>query len=575
MLLLTHFLKPYRLIVALVFLLVFLQVLANLFLPTLMASIVDIGIVNGDTAYILHTGEIMVLTTLAGTLCAVAASYFAARVAIGFGRALRGQLYARVATFSLHEYDAVSTASLITRTTNDTTQVQQLVLVMLSIMVTAPLMFVGSIFLAISQDATLAWVLVGVVPVLVTAILLVLRAAVPLFQALQAKLDQLNLILDEELTGVRVIRAFVRTAHESKRFDAANLDLTATTIKVNRIVALLMPTMMLVLNFSAVVIIWFGSIRVNNGDMQVGALMAFLQYFMQILFALLMISMLFIMLPRAAASAERINQVLAMKSGITNPERVKDASALAGYVEFRDVTFRYPGAEEPALANISFLAKPGQVTAIIGGTGSGKSTIARLLLRFFDVESGQVLVDGVDIREQSQEQLRAKIGFVPQEAVLFSGTIADNIRYGKAEATVDEIRHAAKVAQAAEFITAMPAGLAAEISQGGVNLSGGQKQRLCIARALVRKPEIYVFDDSFSALDFTTDARLRAALKGETRNATVLIVAQRVGTVMDADQILVLDEGRLVGVGTHASLSATSQVYRDIVASQLSLDEAV
>lgn len=568
-----RFLKPYRPLIALVVLLVFIQSLANLYLPTLMADIVDNGIVKGDTNYILRVGGLMLLVTIVGTIAAVISSYFASRVAIGFGRLIRGKLFTHVENFSLHEFDKMGTASLITRTTNDTTQVQLVLVIILNMMISAPLMAIGGIILAISQDATLSWVLLAAVPILVIAILLIMFRAIPLFQVMQKKIDKLNLILDEGLTGVRVIRAFDRINHERRRFDDANLDLTDTSVRVNRIVAGLMPIMMLVLNISTVAILWFGSIRINNGDMQIGALIAFLQYAMQILFAMLMLSMMFIMLPRASASATRINEVLAMEPEINDPDVPEEANAERGYVEFENVTFSYPGAEEPAISNISFSARPGEVTAIIGGTGSGKSTLVSLIPRFYDIDTGTIRVDGVDVRTMTQEDLRAKTGFVPQKAVLFSGTIADNIRYGKEDAAEEEIRHAADVAQATEFISEMKDGLNSVIAQGGTNVSGGQKQRLSIARALVRRPEIYVFDDSFSALDFKTDARLRAALKKETTNATVFIVAQRVGTVMDADQIIVLDEGRIAGIGNHRELMETSTVYREIVSSQLSLEE--
>ncbi len=568
-----RFLKPYRALIALVFLLVFIQSLATLYLPTLMADIVDNGIVKGDTNYILRIGGLMLVVTIVGTIAAIISSYFAARIAIGFGRLIRGKLFTHVENFSLHEFDKTGTASLITRTTNDTTQVQLVLVIILNMMISAPLMAIGGIILAISQDATLAWILVAAIPVLVIAILLIMMRAIPLFQVMQKKIDKLNLILDEGLTGVRVIRAFDRINHERRRFDDANLDLTDTAIRVNRIVAGLMPIMMLVLNISTVAILWFGSIRINNGDMQIGALIAFLQYAMQILFAMLMLSMMFIMLPRASASATRINEVLDMEPEINDPDAPEEANAERGYVEFQNVTFSYPGAEEPAISNISFSARPGEVTAIIGGTGSGKSTLVSLIPRFYDIDSGTIRVDGVDVRTMTQEDLRAKTGFVPQKAVLFSGTIADNIRYGKEDATEEEIQYAADVAQATEFISEMKDGLNSVIAQGGTNVSGGQKQRLSIARALVRRPEIYVFDDSFSALDFKTDARLRAALKKETTNATVFIVAQRVGTVMDADQIIVLDEGRIAGIGNHRELMETSTVYREIVSSQLSLEE--
>lgn len=568
-----RYLKPYRLFIALVLALVFLQSLANLYLPTLMANIVDTGIVKGDTRYILNVGGIMLLITIAGAACAVVANFFAARTAVGFGRDLRARLFAHVERFSLHEFDTLGTASLITRTTNDTNQVQQVLVIMMTMMVSAPMMATGGIILAVSQDATLAWILVVAVPILVIAIFLIFTRAIPLFRAMQVKIDRLNLILDEGLTGVRVIRAFDRSRHEEQRFDVANLDLTDTAINVNRIVAVLWPLMMLVLNISTVAIVWFGSIRVSDGSMQVGALLAFMQYATQILFAMLMLSAMFIMLPRAAASATRINAVLDMASEVRDPETPRHAQGQSGYVTFEDVTFSYPGAEEPALAHITFQATPGQVTAIIGGTGAGKTTLVNLIPRFYDVDSGRVLVDGVDVRDLTQEELRAKIGLVPQTASLFSGSVADNIRFGSAETSDSQVRRAADTAQASEFILSMDDQFDAMIAQGGTNLSGGQKQRMAIARALARRPEIYIFDDSFSALDYATDAKLRAALKRETGAATVFIVAQRVSTIMTADQILVLDEGRLVARGTHRELMETSDVYREIVLSQLSAEE--
>ena len=568
-----RFMKPYRLAVALVFILVFLQVLSSLYLPTLLADIVDKGIVKGDNGYILGVGSFMLLVSIGGMICSIGASYFASRAATGFGRIIRGKLFAQVENFSLHEFDTIGTASLITRTTNDTTQIQQILVIMLRMMVMSPLMCIGGIIMAIGQDATLAWVVIAVVPVVALTFTVIMYKAIPLFRSIQQKIDKLNLILDEGLTGVRVIRAFDRAKHEESRFNVANLDLTATSIKVNQIMAFLMPIMMLVLNAATIGIIWFGSVRISNGEMQVGSLIAFLQYAMQILFSLVMLSMMFIMLPRAAASAARINVVLDMKPEIEDPAQAKRAVAKRGYVEFQNVTFGYPGAEEPAISGISFQAIPGEVTAIIGGTGSGKSTLINLIPRFYDTDEGRILVDGVDLREMSQEHLRSKIGFVPQRAILFSGTVNENIRYGKEDANESEIQHAADVAQATEFISEMKEQFDSVIAQGGNNVSGGQKQRLSIARALVRKPEIYIFDDSFSALDFKTDARLRTALKKEIADATVLIVAQRVSTVMDADQIIVLDEGRIAGIGNHRQLMGTSEVYREIVSSQLALEE--
>ncbi|HEX6555136.1 MAG TPA: ABC transporter ATP-binding protein [Ktedonobacteraceae bacterium] len=570
---LLRFMKPYRAILVLVVALAFVQALANLYLITLNANIVDYGIIKQDIGYIWRTGGLMLVIALGGTLAAVTGIFFSSRVATGFGKIIRAKLFTHVQRFSLHEFDMLGSSSLITRTTNDTTQVQQVTIVALNMMITAPITIVAGIILALNQDVGLTWILLVAMPVLVATIVILFSKAIPLFRSIQVKLDKINLILDEGLTGVRVVRAFDRQQYEEQRFDVANRDLTDVTIRVNRLVAVLMPALMFVLNVSSVAILWFGSIRVNNGDLQIGAMIAFLQYSMQILFSLLMVSMLFIFLPRAAAAATRINEVLAIEPEITDAEQVKRADDQQGYVEFQDVTFSYPGAEKPALSHISFSAAPGQVTAIIGGTGAGKSTLVSLVPRFYDVDSGRVLLDGVDVREMSQAYMRAKIGFVPQKAVLFSGTIAENIRYGKEDATDEEVRHAADVAQASEFIQNMPDGFDSQIAQGGTNVSGGQKQRLSIARALVRQPEIYVFDDSFSALDYKTDARLRSALRQETRDATVLIVSQRVSTVMDSDQIIVLDEGHVVGIGRHRELMRTCEVYRDIVSSQLSSEE--
>ncbi len=570
---LLRFLKPYRIALTAVIVLAFAQVMANLYLPTLLGDIVDTGIIKGDTGYIWRTGGVMLLVAIGGTIAAVVGIFISSQVATGFGKIIRAKIFTHVSKFSLHEFDLLGSSSLITRTTNDTTQVQQVMILILNIMITAPITLVAGVILAINQDAGLSWIFVVIIPILVGAIVLLMSKAIPLFGVMQVKLDKLNLILDEGLTGVRVVRAFDRQRYEEQRFDTANQDLTDVTIRVNQMIASLMPIMMLVLNVSSVAILWFGAIRINNGDMQVGALFAFLQYAMQILFALLMVSMMFVMLPRAQASATRINEVLAVNPEIKDAEKVQNAQEAKGYVEFEDVTFSYVGAEEPALSHISFSAAPGEVTAIIGGTGAGKSSIVNLIPRFYDVESGRVLIDGIDVRAMSQEQLRAKIGFVPQKAVLFSGTIAENIRYGKDDATFEDVQYAAEIAQASDFIANMSDSFDSVIAQGGINVSGGQKQRLSIARALVRKPEIYVFDDSFSALDFKTDARLRAALKNETREATVFIVAQRVGTVMDADRIIVLEEGRIVGMGTHKTLMETSAVYREIVSSQLSSAE--
>jgi ATP-binding cassette subfamily B protein len=573
MLKLSVFLKPYRGPVALVLTLALAQSLASLYLPRLMADIVDHGIVPDNRRQIVIYGALMLLMALVSTAAAVASSFFSARVASGFGRDLRNRIFDRVAHFSVHQFDGFSTASLITRTTNDTTQVQQVLIMLMTMVITAPMMAIGGIVLSLSQDARLARVLIAVIPIMAVVFFLIMRKAIPLFQQMQVKIDRLNLVLDEGLTGVRVIRAFDRNAHESRRFNAANRDLTDNAIAVNRLVSMLMPAMFMMMNITAVAIIWFGARRIDSGQLHVGTMMSTLQYAVQILFSVFMVTAMFVTLPRAAASAERINAVLDVRPDVNDPATAHTAGAAGGRIEFDNVTFQYPGAEEPALSGVSFIAAPGEVTAIIGGTGSGKSTLAGLIPRFYDVNGGRVLVDGVDVREMRQEDLRAKIGYVPQKAVLFSGTIGSNIRFGRESATDDEVRRAAIVAQAAEFIDQKPEGYAAPVAQGGTNLSGGQKQRLAIARALVRNAGIYVFDDSFSALDFATDARLRAALRAETSTATVFIVSQRIGTVMSADRIIVLDEGKVVGIGTHGDLLETCEVYREIAESQASLEE--
>ncbi|KQL48699.1 multidrug ABC transporter ATP-binding protein [Brevibacillus choshinensis] len=574
MLKLLRFLRPYRYMVVMTMVFVLLQSIANLYLPTLMSDIVNEGIVKENTGYIWKIGGLMLLVSAVGAALSVAASYLSSRAASGFGMRLRSSVFSHIEKFSLQEFDKLGTASLITRTTNDITQVQQVLNMMLRMMVMAPMMCIGGIIMALSKDTHLSLVIIVAIPILALAIFWIGSKGIPYFKAMQTKIDRLNLVLREYLTGIRVVRAFNRTEHEQDRFNQANEDLTETAIKANQIMAGMMPIMMLMMNVTSIAIIWFGGLRISTGHMQVGDLMAFLQYAMQILFSLMMASMMFSMVPRASASAVRIHEVLATDPVILDSEKAGATEADTwGQVTFDQVTFRYPGAEKPALSSISFTAMPGQVTAIIGGTGSGKSTLVSLIPRFYDIESGSVRIGNTDVRDMSQSTLRSKIGFVPQKALLFTGTIADNIRYGKEEATDEEVNHAAQVAQASDFIAGMKDGIHTVLAQGGANLSGGQKQRLSIARALVRKPDVYVFDDSFSALDFKTDAKLRAALKHETGEATVIIVAQRVNTVMDADQIVVLEEGEVAGIGTHQELLANSRIYKEIVKSQLTEEE--
>ncbi len=570
---LSRYLKPYYSLLVLVIILAAGQVSSNLYLPNLMSDIVTYGISAFNTNYIWRKGLVMIAVAIGGTVCAIIGIFLSSRIATGLSKKLRADIFNTIQRFSLHEFDAFSSASLITRTTNDTAQVQQVLVMILNMMITAPITLIVGIILALDQDVGLSWILVVIMPILVAVVALLLIKAVPYFTSMQIKLDKLNLILDENLTGVRVVRAFNRIKHEEKRFDIASYDVTDTAIKVNQLVAFMMPTMMLLINMSSVAIVWFGSLRVAEGTLQTGAMFAFLQYIMQILIALLMLAMIFILVPRAEASAQRINEIFDLDPEISDAKKTKQIPQGKASVEFKNVSFAYHGAEQPALYNISFRTSSGQVTAIIGGTGSGKSTLINLIPRFFDVTEGQVLVNGVDTRELRQDDLRAKIGFVPQKAVLFSGTIKENLLYGKEDATDTEIEHAAEIAQATEFIKKMPETFSSSIAQGGTNVSGGQMQRLSIARALIRKPEIYIFDDTFSALDFKTDAKLRTALKTETKGATVIIVAQRVSTVMDADQIIVLDEGRIAGIGKHSELMKTCHVYSDIVSSQLSVTE--
>jgi len=571
-----RFLKPFTITIAGILLLVFFQSLAELFLPTLMADIVDKGIVFGNIELIVRTGGIMLLVALGGVTCTILSSFYASKTAMNFGKILRNKVFSHVQSFSLHEFDRIGTASLITRTTNDINQVQMVLLMILRMMVHAPLMFIGGVIMALSRDVELSRSIVVVIPIIAFTIAVITARAIPLFKTMQLKLDRLNLVLRENLTGIRVIRAFNQIEREKKRLNEANHDLTKTATQVNKLIALTMPVLMLSLNFTAIAVVWFGSARIDSGNLQVGDLMAFLQYVMLILFSLVMVSMMLVMIPRASASAERINQLLDMVPSINNPPAIQERTGCGrqGSVQFDDVTFSYPGAEKPAIKNISFSAGPGELTAVIGSTGSGKSTLFKLLLRFYDPDDGKILVDGIDIEALPQEDLRARIGYVPQKSLLFSGSVADNIRFGKQDATADEICLAAELAQAGEFIKGLPEGFESGINQGGANLSGGQKQRLAIARALIRKPDIYIFDDTFSSLDFKTDACLRSALHKETSNATVFIIAQRVNTIINADRIIILEDGCLAGIGSHKELMESNGIYREFVFSQISEEDS-
>jgi ATP-binding cassette, subfamily B, multidrug efflux pump len=573
--LLRSHLAPYRRDLAIVIGLLVLQVIGTLYLPELNADIINNGVAKGDTSYIIRVGGLMLLVAFLVAAAAIVGLYFASRTSMSVGRDMRARIFRAVQRFSLREMNTFGAPTLITRNTNDVQQVQMFLQMALTVMVTAPLMAIGGVIMAYRQDAPLSLLLLVIVPIMMLVIGGVMVRAVPLFRAMQVKIDRINLILRENLTGIRVIRAFVRTEHEEVRFAEANADLTDTTLSVNRLFALMMPVLMLIMNLSSVAVVWFGGKRIASGEMPIGNLMAFLAYLMQILMSVMMATMVLVMWPRAAASSERLNDVLAVEPDIHDPQVPEPGqAAMRGTVEFRDVEFGYPGAAEPVLRGISFTARPGQTTAIIGSTGSGKSTLINLVPRLYDVTGGAVLVDGVDVREWERGALWASMGLIPQKAFLFSGTIADNLRFGAPDATEEQMWRALEIAQGADFVRALPEGLDAPIEQGGVNVSGGQRQRLAIARALVREPSVYVFDDSFSALDYATDARLRSALREPTRDSCVLIVAQRVATIRHADQILVLDEGMLAGVGTHEELMAGCPTYAEIVLSQLSAEEA-
>ncbi|CAN5363490.1 ABC transporter ATP-binding protein [soil metagenome] len=569
-----RYLRPHLKLIAGVVVFQLAQSIASLYLPSLNADIIDNGIAKGDTGYILMIGGVMLGITLLQVAAAVTAVYFGAKAAMAFGRDVREAIFVQVGAFSEREVSRFGAPSLITRTTNDVQQVQILVLTTCTLLVSAPILAVGGVIMALQQDVGLSWIMVVAIPVMLIVIGFIVSRMVPLFRLMQARIDTVNRVLREQLTGIRVVRAFVREGLETERFERANADVTRTAVSAGRLFALVFPVVMLVMNVSSVAVLWFGAYAIEEGTVQIGALTAFLSYLIQILMAVMMATFMAIMIPRAAVSADRISEVLETPTSVVLPEHPVTELRGTGTIELRDVEFSYPGAEQPVLRNLSFEARPGQTTAIIGSTGAGKTTLVNLLPRLFDATGGSVVVDGVDVRELDPDLLWGRIGLVPQRAYLFSGTVASNLRYGNPDATDDELWAALETAQAKDFVSEMPEGLEAPIAQGGTNVSGGQRQRLAIARALVKRSEIYVFDDSFSALDTATDARLRRALAKAEGAATKIIVAQRVSTIVDADQILVLEDGAIVGRGTHQELLASSETYREIVDSQLRAEEA-
>ncbi|WP_371580406.1 ABC transporter ATP-binding protein [Streptomyces sp. NBC_01314] len=572
--LLRSHLRPYRTPIILLVLLQFVQTCATLYLPTLNADIIDKGVVEGDTGYILSFGALMVGISLVQVVCNIGAVYYGARTASAVGRDIRAAVFDRVQSFSAREVGHFGAPSLITRTTNDVQQVQMLVLMTFTLVVSAPIMCVGGIVLALGLDVPLSGVLLAVVPVLGISVSLIVRRLRPLFRTMQERLDTVNRVLREQITGNRVIRAFVRDDYEKDRFRKANAELTDVSLGTGRMLALMFPIVMTVVNVSSIAVVWFGAHRIDSGGMEIGALTAFLAYLMQIVMAVMMATFMFMMMPRAEVCAERIQEVLDTETSVVPPVEPVRELRRHGFLEVRSAGFRYPGAEEPVLRSIEIVARPGETTAVIGSTGSGKSTLLGLVPRLFDVTDGEVLVDGVDVRKLDPKLLAKTVSLVPQKPYLFSGTVATNLRYGNPDATDEELWHALEVAQAKEFVSRLENGLDSPIAQGGTNVSGGQRQRLAIARTLVQRPEIYLFDDSFSALDYATDAALRAALGRETADATVVIVAQRVATIRDADRIVVLDEGRVVGTGRHHELMTDNETYREIVLSQLTEAEA-
>jgi ATP-binding cassette subfamily B protein len=572
--LLRTYLKRYKRELVLVVVLQALQTFATLYLPSLTADIIDKGIATGDTDYIWHTGGFMLVVTFFQIVAAITAVYFGSKAAMAFGRDVRGDLFHTVTGYSAREVNQFGAPTLITRITNDVQQVQMFVLMTCTLLVAAPITAIGGIVMALREDVALSWILTVSVPVLALAVGSVIRKMIPQFRIMQDRIDAVNRVLREQITGIRVVRAFVREPEEGRRFHEVNVDVTETALNAGRLQAFMFPTVMLVLNGSNVAVLWFGAHRIASGEMQIGALIAFLTYLVQILMSVMMATFMGIMAPRAAVCAERINEVLDTPSSVLAPATPTAEPTTKGLLELRDVAFHYPGADEPVLCDIDVTVRAGETLAIIGSTGSGKTTLLNLIPRLFDATSGQVLVDGVDVRDYEPEALWRRIGLVPQRPYLFSGTVASNLRFARPDATDEELWAALEIAQGSDFVRAMPGQLENPVAQGGTSVSGGQRQRLAIARALVRRPEIYLFDDSFSALDLATDARLRAALVPHTADAAVVIVAQRVSTIKSADQILVLEDGRPVGLGTHHHLLDTCETYREIVDSQLSADEA-
>ena len=572
--LLRTYLRPYQRPIAMIVLFQLISTIASLYLPGLNAQIIDQGVVTGDTGYIVRTGGVMLGVTVVQIVCSVGAVYFGARTAMALGRDLRESVFVTVDSFSAEEVGRFGAPSLITRSTNDIQQVQMLAMLTFTMMIAAPIMSFGGIIMALRQDVYLSSLLVVIVPTLLVCVILIISRMRPLFRSMQEKIDLINRILREQIGGVRVIRAFVKDAHEQQRFDGASTDLMNVSMGVGRLMSLMFPTVMLVMNVSSVAVMWVGGHRIANGDMQIGTLTAFLSYLMQILISVMMATFMFVMVPRAEVSAERITEVLDTVPSVRVPDAPQVRVRHTGLVELRAASFSYPGAQEPVLHGVNLIARPGETTAIVGSTGSGKSTLLNLIPRLVDVTGGMVLVDGHDIRLLNPKHLRSSIGLIPQRAYLFGGTVATNLRYGKADATDDELWAALEIAQAREFVEAMPEGLNSVIAQGGTNVSGGQRQRLAIARAVIKAPDIYLFDDSFSALDYDTDARLREALSTITARSTVIIVAQRISTIRNADRIVVLDQGSVVGTGAHSALMSSCDTYREIVLSQLSEEEA-